>query len=525
MDRTQELDRANLFDEEDDAIEQALDVAAHNQHSSYNHYGYRPVAHELRHVPLKVTGTLPEELTGIYLRNGTNTQFEETHVRLHCFNGAGMLHQVQFHKGGATYSNTYIRTPVYEAEKQAGREIFTVFSDIAGGGLAGKRKIERIEKKKQEGRIPNLSYLETVQASTAVQYHAGRILCLAEVGLPFVLNARREADGLVVLDGTGHFEDWGGTLRTAFSAHPRIDPASGDFYSVTVDRNTACVNVTHLSRDQIVNAASVYQQTAQTGSMANLHDCFLTEHFIVFADVSLRQSREWLLGPSGSVFRFDSSRMLRFGVLPRDFTPHTPVRWFETGHAGFIWHTINGWERQGANGAEIVLYAPMFHAYPDSVPIHTPQEPPSKLHKWVLNLHSGEVTCDAMLLEHGYERPSFNTSHVGRENRFAYLLDEERGGYMGKGVLKYDLLAEKELAYFDYGEFFGGEALFVPKPHTAAEDDGYLLELLMGPDAADLVVIDAASMQELARVHLPQRVPFGVHACWLDQSKVEALKT
>ena len=94
---------------------------------------------------------------------------------------------------------------------------------------------------------------------------------------------------------------------------------------------------------------------------------------------------------------------------------------------------------------------------------------------------------------------------------------------MGKGVLKYDLINEKEVGYFDYGEFFGGEALFVAKASAADEDDGYLLELLMADARAEMVILDAKSMKELARLHLPQRVPFGVHACWLDEQMLGEL--
>ena len=46
----------------------------------------------------------------------------------------------------------------------------------------------------------------------------------------------------------------------------------------------------------------------------------------------------------------------------------------------------------------------------------------------------------------------------------------------------------------------------------------------MAEDKADLLVIDARSMTELARIHLPQRVPFGVHAVWLDQDDLAAVK-
>ena len=94
---------------------------------------------------------------------------------------------------------------------------------------------------------------------------------------------------------------------------------------------------------------------------------------------------------------------------------------------------------------------------------------------------------------------------------------------MGRGVLKYDMVEEREVAYFDYGEFYGGEALFVPRRSASSEDDGYLLELLMTADRAELLIIDAATMQEMARLHLPQRVPFGVHSCWLNQAQLASL--
>lgn len=95
---------------------------------------------------------------------------------------------------------------------------------------------------------------------------------------------------------------------------------------------------------------------------------------------------------------------------------------------------------------------------------------------------------------------------------------------MGKGVLKYDLFERKEVAYFSYGELYGGEAYFVPKKNSQAEDDGYLFDLLMGDNHAELIIIDASSMQELARLHLTPRVPFGVHATWLSQEELSGLQ-
>ncbi|MDB5603596.1 MAG: carotenoid cleavage dioxygenase [Bradyrhizobium sp.] len=513
---------APTFDEVDMRIESQLDITGHNERSVYNVAGYKPVKIELSHVPVPVTGKIPDDLIGVYLRNGTNTQFDKTHVRIHAFVGAGMLHQIQIRNGAATYSNTYIRTPRFLAEESIGREVYSGITDVTGGGRASLEKLARIEQKKQQGLIPNLGNFDQSPGSTSVQFHAGRIFCLQETGYAFALHPRL-VRGRLFLDGSGHLETWDGRWQAPFSAHPRIDPANGDFYSVTTDRvgHLYCGRV---SNDTLLHFDRIYEHSAGQPRMAWQHDYFLTENYVVFPDISMRFAPEALTSQNGSCYWFDANYKLRWGVIPRHFKPGDQVRWFQTPRPGVLWHVVNGWEEVAENGHEqIVLYAPMFHDYPSDVAIHTPKEPPAQLNKWVLDLTSGNVEEDRTLLKHGYERPSLNLSFVGKRSRYGYLIDEERGGYMGRGVLKYDLIDEKEAGYFDYGEFFGGEALFVAKAGATHEDDGYLLELLMSDTKAELLILDAKSMKELARLHLPQRVPFGVHSCWLNERMLSEL--
>src|SRR2546430_2504354 len=80
-------------------IDQMMDADNCNKNSAYNYPGYKPVRSELRHAPVKIIGQLPPDLEGVYLRNGTNIQFDKAKVRIHAFAGAGMVHQVQI-KGG-----------------------------------------------------------------------------------------------------------------------------------------------------------------------------------------------------------------------------------------------------------------------------------------------------------------------------------------------------------------------------------------------------------------------------------------
>lgn len=94
---------------------------------------------------------------------------------------------------------------------------------------------------------------------------------------------------------------------------------------------------------------------------------------------------------------------------------------------------------------------------------------------------------------------------------------------MGQGVLKYDLFEEREAGYLDYGGLLGGEPVFVPRGEGKGEDEGWLVDLLADGTRAVLIVADAATMTEQCRILLPQPVPFGVHALWLDRAATDAL--
>ena len=498
----------------------ALDVDAYNRNSPYNAPGFKPVHALCSNAVLQVSGKIPDDLEGVYLRNGTNLQFEQTNGRYHMFNGAGMLHQVQIAAGKASYSNTYIKTPRYEIEDAMGQDQYLHFGDLAGGGKAGLVRMAVAALRQRLGVLPALEALESGSSTTAVQYHHGKLYCLQETGYPFALNTRVE-DGHLILDGEGRWDTFGGKLDSPYTAHPKIDPATGDWYTFSTQFSSGRLYHSVLRQGKLEQHSVIDQQKP---ALAFLHDYYLTDHYLVFPDLSLRFNPKDMFGPEKSPMVFNADYKMRWGVIKRDHQPGDPVRWFTTDQPGHLWHVVNGWEEtRDDGGTDIVLFAPVFRSYPSNLPIHNPQEPHAKFNKWRLNLDSGQVTEDRVLLDHFYERPSFNTAYIGRQNRYAYLLDEEKEGMMARGVLKYDMVDEREIAYFDYGEFYGGEALFVPRTNASSEDDGYLLELLMMADRAELLIIDAATMQEMARLHLPQRVPFGVHSCWLNQEKVASL--
>ena len=72
---------------------------------------------------LEVTGHLPEQLSGAYLRNGSNPQFAPLGA-YHWFDGDGMVHGVYLEGGRARYRNRWVETPGLLHERRAGRALF-----------------------------------------------------------------------------------------------------------------------------------------------------------------------------------------------------------------------------------------------------------------------------------------------------------------------------------------------------------------------------------------------------------------
>jgi len=450
---------------------------------------FAPVERELAQDDLPVAGALPRELDGWLFRNGPNPQFPPL-GKHHFFDGDGMIHAVRIAGGRASYRNRWVRTRAFELERRRGRALWT-------GAL------ERQQFDNPEGAVKNT-------ANGGIVCHAGHLLALHEQGEPYELDPAS-------LETRGAYT-FGRRLRHPLCVHPKLDAATGEMFAF----GYSPVAKPHLVYSVFSAAGALAHTTALDLPMGVLmHDFAITERYAVFMNHPYTYDvRRWLRGEP--MARFEPERGSFLGVLPRRGSG-SDVRWFAVAPC-FAYHVVNAFE----DGAAIVL--DVIHRW--SLDLAADAEPgapaePSQLWRFRIDLDRGAVR-EEPLDDTNAELPSLHPARVGRRARFAYAARVLPGARVpvADALLKYDLERGGAPEVHALGrDRTGGEGVFVPRPGAPGEDDGFVLAFVHDQafGESELVVADARSFDAppLARIRLPQRVPYGLHGRWVNRVEIE----
>ena len=450
---------------------------------------FAPVREEITAETLQVIGELPPNLSGMFLRNGPNPPWSPI-GQYHWFDGDGMLHGVQIHNGKASYRNRYVRTRGWQIEHKAGKAIWS--------GL-----LEPPQMDNPYGPGKNT-------ANTALIWHAGQMLALWEGGAPHAIQ-------VPTLETIGEYT-YNGKLGSPFTAHPKVDPVTGEMmffgYSFAPP---------YLQYSVVSSTGELLRTVPIDIPMAvMMHDFAVTENYTIFMDLPLTFSQERMQrGEPGLMF--ERNKPSRFGIVPRH-GDNSNIRWFES-PACYVFHTLNAYEE----GDSVVLIACRMSSTTVLMPEDTASEPEGnipKLHHWRFHLNTGTVR-EEMLDDVPSEFPRVNENFLGRQTRYGYTGRMAQGSMpLFDGVLKYDLNTGKSQTH-EFGQgCYGGEAVFVPHPSAKDEDDGWLITFVHNSteETSFLVVINAQDVtsEPLARVLIPQRLPYGFHGAWISEAQLNA---
>ncbi|MCT7950119.1 carotenoid oxygenase family protein [Ancylothrix sp. C2] len=450
---------------------------------------FGPVSAETTTDNLKVIGEIPPDLSGMFVRNGPNPQFTPI-GRYHWFDGDGMLHGLRITNGEVSYCNRYVKTQGFLTENEAGKALWA--------GLL-------------EPFHPNPSGGSKNAANTALIYHAGRFLALWEGGFPHAIS-------LPDLDTLGQY-NFNGKLASSFTAHPKVDPVTGEmmFFGYSFSPPYVTYGVVSPEGELLKTVPFDLPQPVM------MHDFAITENYTIFMDLPLTFSFE-RMQKGGPLLMFEKNRTSRFGIVPRH-GDNSQIRWFECPPC-YIFHTLNAYE----DGDEVVLLACRTSMTDVLMSDDNPGETNGELaylYRWRFNLETGEVS-EEKLDERASDFPRINEQFLGRKTRYGYTAKFAAGSMpLFDGLIKYDFSnGTSKVHEFGAGRF-GGEAVFVPAPNSNSEDDGWLVTFVYDSqeDVSELVIVSAKDVESeaVARVILPQRVPYGFHGIWVSQEQLNTV--
>lgn len=436
-------------------------------------------------------GTLPAGLGGTLYRNGPGRWKAGGQAMGHLFDGDGMLSMFILDDGCVRYRNRYVRTTHY-------------LGSHASRGVP-QRGIGTL---KPGGMLANALRLPANVANTSVVLHAGELLALWEGGRPHALDPDTlETKGIQSFDGALR---WVG----AFSAHPKVDPQTGDLFNFGIELMPRpmlrCYRLDtggrlHHLRDVHIPAPAFN------------HDAALTQRHMVFVidpiTIDLRSLPAVALGRRtlDRALRFHADQGTTVVLVPRNGSAPRVLQTDALMH----FHVTNAFE----DGADTVVDLVEWDRDWDDVNVElrefrtaAARGLPFGGRLTRLRVTAGGRVLREQLSPTTGEFPQYDWRRTGREHRYAYLAAGWAGSPVPNAITKTDHRTGHEEAHILPAGHAVSEPIFVPRDARAAEDDGWLLAVAYdsGEHRSRLIVLDARDLgaaplfSARLRHHLPQ---------------------
>ena len=440
--------------------------------------GNTPLQAEYTLTDLAVTGQIPPELSGRYVRIGPNPMLPplaSVHApSYHWFSGAGMVHGLRLAQGRAVwYKNRWVRSnAVSRALGEPPARGPRYFGDNANTHVAGL---------------------------------AGKTWALVEAGaypveLDFDLN-------------TVAHNNFEGTLRGSFSAHFHTDPTTGDSHAVCYAGNDQ-----KYIRHVVVGADGRVRREERIPVLhgPSVHDCMVTENYVLVLDLSVTFSLKTYIAGFEFPYVWNAKHRARVGVLGKN-APAASIIWCDISPC-YVFHPSNAFENaDGSINLDVVAHTSMFE--------HSnigPNSADSALERWTIDLNTKSV-ARRVLDARPQEFPRLNEAYISRDYRYCYTValkrDDTQQFVSDQFLLKHDLQTGTRSQHdFGAGQY-PSEFVFVARAGSQFEDDGWLMGYVVDSNTqtTQFHILNAQDMvaAPVASVHIPHAIPAGFHGNWI----------
>lgn len=466
-------------------------------------YGLGTPTPEITVDVLAVQGRIPDWLSGTLLRNGPGTlQVGEQRYR-HWFDGLAMLHRFSFAGGRVAYANKFLDTNAYRSAQDSGKIAYSEFATDPCRSMFA-RVMAVFDPQTSDNAKVNLAR------------HADQYLALAETPIQVEFDPE-------TLQTAGVFTYENNVVGQMTTVHPHFD--AGDMYNlVTRYHRISHYRIYRVGAD---NARTMIGDVP-VKQPSYMHSFGMSERYVVLTEFPLVVNPLALLlwlRPFIENFKWKPERGTPFWVLDRQ-TGEVVAR-FDS-DPFFAFHHVNAFDDGDDLVVDIVAYpdADVINAfYLNRLRDDASQIPFGNLRRYRLPLKAARAAKRKRRPEHvSYETisdacmelPRFDYGRYNMRGDYRYVYassihPQHRQGFYNQ-LVKVDIATRTAQTWYEAG-CYPGEPVFVGTPDRTAEDDGVVLSVVL--DAAQgrsfLLVLDAASLGEIARAYVPHAILFGYH--------------
>ena len=451
------------------------------KHDPYLQGNYAPVLDELDSHDLKVIGKIPEDLAGVYMRNGPNPQFPPISYT-YPFDGDGMIHAVYIENGKARYKNKFVETKELLNERRAGKALY--------GGIGMLLPPDPKYTGKDANPVKHGNFIHII-------HHANKYLAMHE-GSPAYEMTRELKTG----------EKWqplNSDTPLSVSPHTRLCPTTGELWFIRYDLEPPYLSIYCVDK----NGALQFKKDIDKPYSTMMHDFVLTENYVIFFDCPLVFNIKQAL-QGKNILSWKKELGTKIGILSRKTAE---LKWVET-ESFFVFHFANAYEENQKIIIDFVRYQSLsLDALSDSA---TAQ--PS-LYRTTFDLSKNTINS-AQLDDRIVEFPRLKEDINSHKHQFIYTPFEMKLTVpaLFQALIKYDVVNNRSTMH-DFGKNCEiDEAVFASKMNPKSEDDGYLMLFVYNKpeNNSELVILNAKEIADepLARIQMPRRVPHGLHGSW-----------
>jgi carotenoid cleavage dioxygenase-like enzyme len=465
---------------------------------------FAPVRVEADVEDLDVEGDIPADIDGAFYRVQPDPKFPPRLGDDIAFNGDGMISMFRFRGGRVDLKQRWCRTDKLELEEKAGHALFGAYRNPLTDDPSVKGR-----------------YRGT--ANTNAFFHGGYLFGLKEDSPAVAMDAN-------TLETFGYHDFDGQVTSPTFTAHPKIDPHTGDMCAFGYAAKGL------LTRDMVyyeigADGRKKKEVWFEVPYYCMMHDYGLTKDYAIFHVTPIVSSWERLEAGLPH-FGFDTTKEIHLVVLPRNGGAED-IKIFTAPNC-FASHVMNAFN----DGTKIHFDTPegKNNAFPFFPDIHgAPFDGPASaafLTRWTVDMatNSGEFEKSERLTDFAGEFPRMDDRYASEPYRHGWLLGMGSGGPGSRTSLGHVDVATGKTQRWEAGETRAlQEPCFIPKSKTAPEGEGYLVQIQAHYDdgLSDLLLYDAQHIGDgpMATIHIPLRMRFGLHGNWVPGEELAKAKS